>query len=272
MAGGGKNVVHPGRYFVGYIDSINRIAMAREKDLYKDENLIRKIGGRLESDYYTLKREVEYINDYFFELFYILGITDIDLIIDTLNRDLRNLCSVFIDNAMKSIEAGKIDKNKFLTQKTRNKLETLSPEERAKVWERETKRSLRLRYKGIYEQYCKKYGLHYLETRHRKDVLEICRQTLFVDPTRIEIDGTKFIEVYTSFMEADESETKKIHEQAVAALNRFFNGAVEITQKELSKYFILEYGVVKINPTSINTTDYARLGARTFRKPKKDGG
>ena len=244
------------------------------EDRFKNEDKVRKVGGRLWSDYYSFKKEIQYINDCFFELFYILNLTDdIDLIVDTLNDGLHNLCSVFIDNAMKSIEAGKIDKNKFLTQKTRNKLETLSPEERAKVWERETKRSLRLRYKGIYEQYCKRYGLHYLETRHRKDVLEICRQTLFVEPTRIEIDGAKFVEVYTSYMEADESETKKIHEQAAAALNRFFNGSVEITQKELAKYFVLEYGIVKVNPNSINKNDYARLGLRRPPKTiKNDGG
>lgn len=239
------------------------------EDRFKDEKLIRKIGGRLESDYYTLRRDVDYINECFFELFYILGLTgNIDLIVDTLNNGLQNLCSVFVDNAVRSIEAGKIDKNKFLTQRMRDKLETMPPEERAKVWERETKRALKMRYKDIYEQYLTRNGLYYLETRHNKAALEICRKTLFVTPSRIEIDGAKFIEVYTSFMEADESETKKIHEQAAAALNRFFNGVVPITQKELSKYFILEYGIVKPNPTSINKTDYARLGARTVRNPK----
>lgn len=233
---------------------------------FKDEKLIKKIGGRLKSDYYTLKGEVDYINENFFDLFYILGLTEnIDLIIDTLNNGLQNLCSIFLENAMRSIEAGKIAKNKFLSQGTINRMEKLSSEEQAKVWERETKRAIKELYKKIYDQHLQRHGLFYLETRHNRDVLEICRKTLFVAPSRIEIDGAKFIEVYTSFMEADESETKKLHEQAAEALNRFFNGAVEITQKELSKYFTLEYGIVKINPTSINKTDYARLGARTVR-------
>lgn len=238
---------------------------------YKYEEHIRKIGGRLKSDYYTLKGEVEYINEYFFELFYILGLTEnLDLIIDTLNNGLQNLCSVFIDNTMRSLEAGKIAKSKFLSQRMRDKLETLSSEERAKVWERETKRSLKTHYKEIYEQYLKRYGLYCLETKHNRDILETCRETLFVTPSRIEIDGAKFIEVYTSFIEADESKTKKMHKQAAAAINRFFNGSVEITQEELSKYFILEYGIVKPNPTSINKTDYARLGARTVSAHKKE--
>ena len=270
MAGGGKNVVHPGRYFVGYIDSINRIAMAREKDLYKDENLIRKIGGRLQSDYYTFKRDIEYINDYFFEIFYILGLTDnLDLIIDTLNRGLLNLSSTFINKTMGDIEAGKIARNKFLTPNAKAKIENLPPEEREKVWERETRRSLKLLYNKIYKE---NRDCH-VETRHNRTALEICRKTLFVAPSRIEIDGAKFIEVYTSYMEADESETKKIHEQAAAALNRFFNGSVEITQKELAKYFVLEYGIVKVNPNSINKNDYARLGLRRPPKTiKNDGG
>ena len=114
--------------------------------------------------------------------------------------------------------------------------------------------------------------MNWLETRHNKSALEILRTTLFITPERIEIDGEKFVEVYTDYLAADESETKKIHEQAAEAINRFFNGAFPITQKELSKYFILEYGTVKVNPKSVNLTDYARLGARTIRKAKKDGG
>ena len=242
------------------------------EDKFKNEDKVRKVGGRLYSDYYGFKREVEYINDYFFELFYILNLTDdIDLIVDTLNDGLHNLCSVFIDKTIRDIEAGKIAKNKFLSSQMKTKLESLPPEEQAKVWERETKRSLKVLYKKIHEQYTKEYRIYGLETKHNKRALEICRKTLFVTPSRIEIDGDKFIEVYTDYMEADESETKKIHEQAAAAINRFFNGAVEITQKELSKYFILEYGIVKVNPKSVNITDYARLGIRTIRTAKKDG-
>ena len=242
------------------------------EDKFKNEDKVRKVGGRLYSDYYGFKREVEYINGYFFELFYILNLTDdIDLIVDTLNDGLHNLCSVFIDKTIRDIEAGKIAKNKFLSSQMKTKLESLLPEEQAKVWERETKRSLKVLYKKIHEQYTKEYRIYGLETKHNKKGFEICRKTLFVTPSRIEIDGEKFIEVYTDYMEADESETKKIHEQAAAAINRFFNGAVEITQKELSKYFILEYGIVKVNPKSVNITDYARLGIRTIRTAKKDG-
>ena len=242
------------------------------EDKFKNEDKVRKVGGRLWSDYYRLKTEIVYINDCFFELFYILNLTDdIDLIVDTLNDGLHNLCSVFIDKTIRDIEAGKIAKNKFVSSKMKTNLESLPPEAQAKVWEQETKRSLKVLYKKILEKYTNEYMIYGLEAKHNERALEICRKTLFVTQSRIEIDGEKFIEVYTDYMEADESETKKIHEQAAAAINRFFNGAVEITQKELSKYFILEYGIVKVNPKSVNITDYARLGVRTIRTAKKDG-
>ena len=248
--------------------------MARGKeDRFKNEDKVRKVGGRVESDYYHFKSEIEYINDNFFELFYILNLTDdIDLIIDTLNKDLRNLCNVFIDKVFRDIEAGKIRKNRFLPDSTKKRLEKAAPEEQEKIWEKGTKWGLNTLYKKILEQYKKEYRVYWLETRHNKSALEILRTTLFITPERIEIDGEKFVEVYTDYLAADESETKKIHEQVAEAINRFFNGAFPITQKELSKYFVLEYGIVKVNPKSVNLTDYARLGARTIRKAKTDGG
>ena len=248
--------------------------MARDKeDKFKNEDKVRKVGGRVASDYYNFRSEIEYINDNFFELFYILNLTDdIDVIVDTLNNDLRNLCSVFIDKVFRDIEAGKIRKNKFLSDNAKKKLEKALPEEQEKIWEKGTRWGLNTLYKKILQQYQKEYRVYWLETRHNKSALEILRTTLFVAPERIEIDGEKFVEVYTDYLAADESETKKIHEQAAEAINRFFNGAFPITQKELSKYFVLEYGTVKVNPKSVNLTDYARLGARTIRKAKKDGG
>lgn len=237
---------------------------ARKEDRFKNEEKVIKVGGRVASDYCHFKSEIEYINDNFFELFYILNLTDdIDLIVDTLNDGLHNLCSVFIDKTIRDIEAGKIAKNKFVSSKIKTKLESLPPDEQENVWERETKRSLKVLYKKILEKYTNEYMIYGLEAKHTSRALEICRKTLFVTQSRIEIDGEKFIEVYTGYLEADESETKKIHEQAAEAINRFFNGAVEITQKELCKYFILKYGIVKVNPKSVNITDYARLGKRT---------
>jgi hypothetical protein len=238
---------------------------------FKNQDKVRKAGGRIETDYFNFRREIDYINENFFELFYILNLTDdIDLILDALNDGLNNLCSVFIYKTIRDIEAGKISKDKFLSSRMKTKLESLPPEEQATVWERETKRKLKFLYKDIYKQYLREKGVCYLETRYNKSALEILRKTLFITPERIEIDGEKFVEVYADYMAADESETRKLHEQAAESINRFFNGSVAITEKELSKYFILEYGMVKVNTASVNITDYARLGARTIRKSKKD--
>ncbi|MBQ1347904.1 MAG: hypothetical protein IIY58_00900, partial [Aeriscardovia sp.] len=155
---------------------------------------------------------------------------------------------------------------------TKKRLEKAAPEEQEKIWEKGTKYGLNNLYKKILKQYQEEYRVYWLETRHNKSALEILRTTLFITPERIEIDGEKFVEVYTDFLAADASETKKIHDQAAEAINRFFNGAFPITKEELSKYFILEYGEVRVNPKSVNLTDYARLGPRTVRKAKKDGG
>ena len=238
---------------------------------FKNQDIVRKAGGRIEADYFNFRREIDYINENFFELFCILNLTDdIDLIIDTLNDGLNNLCSVFIYKTIRDIEAGKIPKDKFLSTHMKTKILSLPSEEQSTIWERETKRKLKFLYKDVYKQYIRERGLHYLETRHTKSALEILRKTLFITPERIEIDGKKFVEVYADYLAADESETRKLHEQAAESINRFFNGSVAITEKELSKYFILEYGKVKVNPNSVNLTDYARLGARTIRKAKKD--
>lgn len=239
---------------------------------FKNEGKVRIVGGKMFSDYCYFKADIIYINENFFELFSLLRLTDdMDLIVDTLNDGLRNLCNVFIDKTVRDIEAGKIPRNKFISSSTEAKLGTLSPDEQAELWERETRRSLKYKYKKIYSEYLKENGLFFLETKHSRTGLETLRKALFITPSRIEIDGEKFVEVYTDYMTAYESETGKLHEQAADSINRFFNGAVAITQKELSKYFILENGIVKVNSKSVNTTDYARLGARTLKAIKKDG-
>ena len=70
-------------------------------------------------------------------------------------------------------------------------------------------------------------------------------------------------------MAGDESDTKKIHQAAADAINKFFNGAIEITQSELKKYFIISDGIIKINPQSIGKQSYARLGTRKYKLKKK---
>ena len=221
------------------------MARNRDEDEFKNENKVKKVGGRIASDYYVLKQDIEYINNILFDFFYILNLTDdINLIVDTLNKELRNLREVFVSKTISDIKAGKKPKNKFLSSRMKVRLETLPPEEQEKLWEKETKRTLKILYNKTYEKYLKENGIYCLETKHHIKGLEICRNALFTTPSRIEIDGEKFIEVYADYLEADESETKKQHEKAAEEINRFFNNSVKITHKELSKYFILENGVI----------------------------
>lgn len=243
------------------------------KESFRNEEKVRKVGGRLQSDYYRFRREIEYINAHYFGLFCFLNLTeDVGLIIEALKGELRDLREIFINKAIGDMKAGKISKDKFLSNEAKKRMESAPPEEREKIWERGTRFCLSSLYKKTLEQYKERNSECWIATWRPKPWLEILRTTLFLTPERIEIDGEKFVEVYTDFLAADASETKKIHDQAAEAINRFFNGAFPITKEELSKYFILEYGEVKVNPKSVNLTDYARLGPRTVRKAKKDGG
>ena len=242
-----------------------------EQDKFKNEDKVRKIGGKVEADYYHFKSDIEEINYYLFELFSLLGLTDdMDAILEALSDgNLYYLKKHFINKVMMDIEKGKCPRYKFLSERMKQKIQSLPPEKQEKKFIQETHRSLTVLYNKIHDQYLKDYRLYSLEPRYSKIGLEVFGKALFVAPSRIEIDGEKFIEIYTSYMAAEESETKKQHEQAAEAINRFFNG-LEITQKELSKYFILEYGRVKVRPTSININDYSRLGYRGAKRSDGD--
>lgn len=233
-------------------------------EIFKNEDRVRQIGGKLEEDYYLFRNDVEYINDYFYDLFYTLGLTDnMELIIYTLNKGLINLRSVFVSKTLKDLESGKIERGKFLSERMRKKVETLSPEARVKVEHRENVRNLNMLYKKILDGYLKEYKLFSLETRHSKRSLELFGHTLFATSSRIEIDVIKFVDSYKSYMEASESKIKRLHDNAAAAMNKFFNGMI-ITQKELSRYFIIKNGRIEANPKSVKILDYSRLGKRTY--------
>ena len=236
---------------------------------FKNEYIVAKFGGNLKYDYIHFKKDIEYINLNFFELFYLLGLADdIDLMVDTLNDGFLNLKETFINKVLEGIEKGRIPKYKFISARLKERLPNLPQEQREKKLLTETRRSLNVIYKDIYDKYIKENNLFGLVPNHNKEGLEFFRKALFVTPSRIEIDVKKFEQIYLSFMEANETEIRNLHEQAAEALNRFFNG-IEITQTELSNYFILEYGLVKVRPTSVNLKDYSRLGRREVLKPAK---
>ena len=63
----------------------------------------------------------------------------------------------------------------------------------------------------------------------------------------------------------------KQHIEAADALNRFFAGAVPITQKELERYFSFDNGIAEVRQSSVNLESYCRLGGRiaTVKRDKK---
>lgn len=241
-----------------------------ESDIYKKEYKIKTIGGRLAEDYYTLKRDVDYINIYYFDLFYYLGLTDdIDYIIEALNS--HKLYSVFSDKIMRDIAEGKTPKEKFISKNTKKFLKNLPPED-MEIGKKRELRCIRTKiailFKETGEKYMRENKIYPFCPKHNHRALELCRKALYIAPSQIAIDIDKFIEIYKDYMAADESETKEMHQKAADAINHFFNG-VEITKKELSKYFVLKDGTIKINPKSVNLESYSRLGVRNKATKKE---
>lgn len=240
-----------------------------ENEIFGSEYRIRKIGGRLAEDYYTLKKDVDYINIYYFGLFSLLGLTDdIDYIIEALNS--HKLYSVFYEKIMRDITEGKTPKENFISKNTKAFLKNLPPEDMEIGKKRELKcmrTKISILFKETGEKYLKENKIYPFCPKHNHTALELCREALYVAETQIAIDIDKFIDIYKDYIEAEESTTHRIHQEAANTINRFFNG-VEITEKELSRYFVLAHGVIRVNPKSVNWESYSRLGKRSTRRRK----
>ena len=243
-----------------------------KNDIFENENKIRKIGGRLESDYYNLRGVVLYHNENLIPLFYYLGLAkeeNKDRILEALQKGRSGAASLFFDLKTQAIEEGRLPIEKVVSAKSIAKKYPTKEQKESQM-----RRAIKIGLKNIYEKIEKEWeedckpSFSSFFSQH-SNILTLCRDTIKLTPSGLAIDVDKFIQFYTDFLEADESTTKKQHQEAADALNRFFNGAVEITQKELERYFLIEYGIVKPNPESINKESYARLGARTCKVSKK---
>ena len=245
--------------------------MARSINVFENEKNIRKIGGRLESDYYSFRSLVLYHNANLIPLFCALGLGKEeykDRVLDALQTGRGGVFALFVDIYTQAIEEGRMKVERVVKAEAIAK-EYPTREEKEKQMKRAIRNGLRTIYQKIEKEWEEEYKPSY-DTyfgSHSK-ILELCRDTLRLTSSGLEIDVNKFIEFYSDFIEADESTTKKQHQEAADSINKFFNGSVEITQKELEKYFIIECGAVKPNPKSINKTDYARLGKRVIAKVK----
>ena len=233
-------------------------------ELTPGEKQIRKIGGALDRDYRHFCEVVETINRNYFTLFDLMGFNnpeDTDIVIDILLKESIFYWAkeAYIARETEKVENGKIKLEKLLSKRTLNK-EYPTQEEKDKTFRREIHRSLAMRYNKIEEYYHKECG--YPLTGFHKFALKICGKALSLTSKGFIIDENKFMEIYWDYLEANDSQTGKQHQEAADAINRFFNGQVEITDKEMERYFILEHGIVKPNPKSINRESYMRLGYR----------
>lgn len=239
--------------------------MKKQSGDFENERQIDKIGGRLESDYDSFKNSLMIVNAYYIPFFFMLGYnkpSDKDFIIETLMMDTFFVIAIkerYIEDYTKRVANGEIPLESLLSQNVLNK-EKPTPEKRQKYIDGQIHRVLMQKFNDIKKRYTEKYG--YSFSGYLKEPLLICRDSLSITPNGFVIDVDEFIRIYKSFLEADESELKRLHQSAADAINKFFNGSVEITQKELARYFVIESGVVRPNPKSINIESYMKLGKR----------
>lgn len=238
--------------------------------LTEGEKKIQKIGGALDSDFRQFRQVIETINMYYFPLFYLVGFRSpeyTDKVVEILlsNYILRRTKEAYIDRATERVESGNIKLEKVLSKRLLEK-EYSSPEEKDKTFKREIHRALARKYTEIEDYFIKEYK--FIPIGFFKLPLKIFGKALSLTSEGFKINEEEFTNMYWDYMEANESQTGKLHQEAANAINRFFGGKVEITNKELDRYFIIEDGIVKTNPNSINKEGYLRLGYRGKTKIK----
>ncbi len=240
----------------------------RECKIYAQSKPIRNIGGKIESSYDSLCFLVESANYTFSRFMYFLGLTRphyTEKYLEAIGKGNSGISELYYESVLEDIEAGRKQKKAFIKDKWIVGEDT-PPEEREEMLKKEKQaihKICMIKYKEAVKQFKQHYfwngaSLSTYDLRH----LEHVKSVLYLSDDGLEIDTDKFIAFYESFISAEESDTKKQHQAAADAINRFFNGK-EITEKELFKYFKIEDGILKVNPSSVNINSYSRLGQRT---------
>ena len=253
------------------------MANRRREHPIPNVKLIKNIGGKLEDAYNTLRAAVDDMNGKYFNFLYYLDLVrsdDTENVIKALLGGAGGMMGYFITRTMQDVEEGKIRKEAVVKAKWIVD-ENTPPEEREKRLKKEKteiRRSLALKIKTIEKEYRKD---NYLEPfglcGFYKQAILLCINTLYLEEYGVEIDTEKFIAFYKDRMAASESIIAKQHIEAADALNRFFAGAVPITQKELERYFSFDNGIAEVRQSSVNLESYCRLGGRitTVKRDKK---
>lgn len=244
--------------------------MARNKREHSIPNvkLIKNIGGKLEDAYNTLRAAVDDMNGKFFNLLYYLDLVrydDTENVVKAMVEGTRGIAGYFIDRTMRDVEDGKIKKEAVVKAKWIVD-ENTPPEEREKRLKKEKTeihRSIALNVKRYIADFRKEnyLGSFGIDSYYKRAIL-LCIDTLYLEDYGVEIDTEKFIAFYKDRMAASESIIAKLHIEAADALNRFFGGAVPITQKELERYFSFDCGIAEVRQSSVNLESYCRLGGR----------
>lgn len=234
--------------------------------VFDKEFKVTSIGGRLQDDYETFRGYVLSFNANHFPLLDMMGFNEpedtervVGMILDKSNFETAAY-RVFIDVMTERVKDGKVKLSKILPKLTLQKLKDTPEEQREKKTATAIHRSLSVITKKLHHQWVDEYHPNQLAF-YIKAPFELFRESLTLSHSGLVIDVPKFVEIYQNYLEADESNTKKQHQAAADAINRFFNG-LEINEKELRRYFKIEDGAVRVNLTSVNVEGYSRLGYR----------
>lgn len=237
------------------------------KKIFKNEVKITNVGGALEKCYIDFRKDILYLNEKVIPLFIILRFTleDKERIVRTLlaQTPLVAIKCEYVNKRTEMLKDGKLKIEQVLTSHVLEKRDE-TQERRERRIENETHRALVNGFRERYKKFLKEYKIPVFT--YRKIALELFQESLILEPTGFVIDVDKWMEIYGDYLEAKGSTTFEQHQEVADAINRFFGGAVPITQEELERYFRIENGAVKVNPESVNKKSYLRLGCKG--KPK----
>jgi len=212
---------------------------------------IKKIGGRLFSLFNDLKNEVDDIDKETFVLYDSFRFLNIDLntylkIAEGSRYELFNLYREYCFNEFRQdIKEGRV--SKYKEYETPQKTETC----------------LKNKASHDFMKIVKETNLpfaHHVTTKQRR-FIHYFKDSLVLDPEYgLIIDGKKFVEKYEDMTKAEQTRRYQLHENAVKAINQFFEGSV-ITWEELQRFFSIDQskGKIMVNPEAITEKNYLRL-------------
>ncbi len=246
--------------------------------IFPHEEEVEKIGGRLLVGYRFLKRIVLDFNENKLPLLQRLGFpVNLETALQSIHLSQNGLREIFVQRTLKNIEAGNIPKGFSLPQKRERgeEEEATTPTGRKRLewsFERELSRKLKFLFNKIYSDYLELNPGGIWEKERTGGIPDTIQKAItFSEENGLGIDIPKFIKLYRDYIQKSEEILGRQHQAAADGLNVFFGGSIAVTWEEMEKYFLLEDGIVKVNPNSVNKKCYDRLGSRVV-EVKREGG